>query len=187
MAVLSFQPAPPSASDYWSQATADYDADRYAAAASGFEHVTALLPKSGLAWAMLGLCEQQMGRHEAALRHLELAHKLGVDDASIRHVAFFHEGLLLIEKGHFEDAQSVLDRLAAEKVDTPELKAALGKAILRTRHDSPALRQAGEAEWQAANDNPQSARAYAELAGQFGSIPERAFRLWKIPALSASG
>ena len=172
-ASLAFGLAPAqSASDYWSRATADYDADRYEAAARGFEHVAALSPRSGLAWAMLGLCEYQLRRFDAALKHLELAHRLGLQqDARIRHVAFYHEGLLLIEAGRFEDAQKTLDALAVEGVDSPELKDALGRAVLRSRRESPATAQAGKAEWLAAAQRPDAADAYARIVKQFGSEP----------------
>ena len=180
MAVLAV-PAPPSASDFWARATADYDADRYGAAAEGFEHVTAMRPHSGLAWAMLGLCEYQTGRRDAALQYFELARKLGLsDNDQIRRVASYHEGLLLLDAGRFEDAQTIFDGLAAEQVNSPRLKTALGKAVLRTRQESPALELAGEAEWEAANNEAQAGESYARLAGRFGSVQNVHFAYGKF-------
>lgn len=167
------------ASELWSQGTAQYDADRYQAAAQAFGRLTALRPNSAPTLAMLGLCEYRLGNTADALKHLERATNVGLDEnAQIRHVAFYHEGLLLLDAGRFEDAQRSLDRLAAERVDSPDLKRALGSAILRYRRSRlpsdrkslAAIDAAGTAELLAASQQPTASRAYEHLVSSFGVL-----------------
>lgn len=164
--------APQPAAEYWSQATADYDADRYAAAAHGFERVASLTPQAAGAWAMLGLCEYQLGKREAALSHLERANRLGFrGEGKIRPVALYHLGLLQVEAGRFEDGQKALDEVAATGTESRELRVALGKAVLRTRTESAAAEVAGAAEQLAACNRPEAADAFRDLAARFGGQP----------------
>ncbi len=61
------------AEGWWSLGTLEYDRNRYAPAVHAFQRLLALAPKNGNARAMLGLCEFELGRDEAALKHIQEA------------------------------------------------------------------------------------------------------------------
>lgn len=111
-----------------------YDRDAYAEAVQAFKEVTNLNPKIGTAWAMLGLSEFKLGRHDDALTHIRQARKLGISaDSNLKSVMSYNEGLLLMNKGDFEGAQRMLGSLSKEGVGSQELIIALGLSVLRIR------------------------------------------------------
>jgi tetratricopeptide (TPR) repeat protein len=119
---------------WWHLGTLLYEKDEFADAAAALRKATSLNPKVGTAWAMLGLCEFRLGQQDAALTHLQRGRALGVSaDAQLRHVALYHEGLLLLAKSEFERAQEALRSLSADGVDSDDLTLALGMSVLRRR------------------------------------------------------
>lgn len=110
-----------------------YERDAYAEAATAFNRATALTPRAGMAWAMLGLCEFKLSRFQAALDHIRRGRQLGVGDARLDRVLRYHEGVLLIGKGGFDDARDVLGGLAADGAEDEDLTTVLGLAALRLR------------------------------------------------------
>jgi predicted Zn-dependent protease len=169
-----------SGQDWWSEGTSLYDADRYADAARAFAQLTALRPDSGSAFAMLGLCEYKLGQFDQALVHVEKGRRLGLpEDLSLRRVVAYHYGVLLLEKGRFEDGQKQLDALGRDKVESEGLKRALGCAVLRFRPShvpgantpaSGAIKAAGQAEVLASRDDPGARSAYEQLVSQYGTV-----------------
>jgi len=114
--------------------TLHYDRNEFAPAAAAFRKVTALQPKSGTAFVMLGLCEFQLNQDENALRHLQKGKEIGVsNDPGLRNVVLFDEALLLQRKGAFEKAQEPLDQLCHDKVEREDLLQVLGMVQLRLR------------------------------------------------------
>jgi tetratricopeptide (TPR) repeat protein len=117
---------------WWHLGTLLYDKDEFADAAAALRKATSLNPKVGTAWAMLGLCEFRLGQQDAALTHLQRGRALGVSaDAQLRHVALYHEGLLLLAKSEFERAQEALRSVSADGVESDDLTVALGMSVLR--------------------------------------------------------
>lgn len=182
-AAASQPPAAPArtAEDWWQEGMRLYERDEHAAAAAAFEKVTSLSPGGGTAWAMLGLCEFELGRHEDALAHIQKGRALGISGhAQFRQVLTYHEGLLLLGQSEFERAQETLGQLAAAGLDDEDLRVALGLSVLRVRPgdlpagESPAremVRRAGFAESLAARKRFDEARqAYESLARDHAGV-----------------
>jgi predicted Zn-dependent protease len=155
-----------------------YEGDRYADAAAAFAKVGELRPKEGIAWAMLGLCEYQLGRGEAALAHIRKGRALGLaPDPQLRRVLQYHEGDLLLGVSEFEGAQDILGPLSADVVASEEVIVALGRAVLRVTPPDlqgggpplrDAVRRAGLAEQMAARKQfDRALNAYQALVADF--------------------
>lgn len=120
------------AEGWWSLGTILYDRDNYLEAARAFRKVVALQPDHGSARAMLGLCEFELGQDSAALRDIHQGRQLGIHpDPQLRRVVLFHEGVLLLRKGNFENAQQVFDLVSRDGVEGNELLLYLGMSVLR--------------------------------------------------------
>lgn len=117
---------------WWYLATLLYEKDQYGDAAKAFNNAAALNPKVGAPIAMLGLCEFRQGEYDNALSHLVQARKLGIsENAELAKVMFFHEAMLLILKGEFEQAERFLNKLSYDNVTNEQLFIAHGLAVMR--------------------------------------------------------
>jgi len=113
-------------------ATLLYEGDSWADAYQAFKETTKLNPKVGTAWVMLGLCEFKLGRFSDALTHIQQGRGLGTPaDPQFNYVMLYHEGLLLLGKGEFEQAQETLGLLGRDGVENEDLTTALGLSVLR--------------------------------------------------------
>lgn len=120
------------AEGWWYLGTFLYERDAFADAAVALSKVTALSPKGGTAWVMLGLCEFKLGRFNDALTHIRQGRKLGASsDPQFKQVMIYHEGVLLIGKGEFEQAQETLGQLSRDGVENEDVTNALGLSVLR--------------------------------------------------------
>jgi tetratricopeptide (TPR) repeat protein len=120
------------AEGWWYLGTLFYERDAFADAAAAFEKAATLDPKAGTAWAMLGLCEFRLERYEAALEHIQKGRQLGTGaEPRLNNVLLYHEGLLLLGKGEFEQAREALGRLSEGGVEDENLTVALGLSALR--------------------------------------------------------
>ncbi len=123
---------------WWSLGTIQYDQNTYLEAANAFQRVTALAPKDGSAFVMLGLSEFELGRENLALDHLQKGLDLGVEkDLKFRQVALYHKGLLLQRKGSFAPAQDVLEQLCFLGAQTDDVANALGMTLLLMTAKNP--------------------------------------------------
>jgi predicted Zn-dependent protease len=126
------------AEGWWSLGTTQYDTNSYAAAAKSFEKLLALQPKNGMAHAMLGLCQFEIGLGSSALQHLEAATNLGISpDPELRRVLLYHEAVLLQRGNKFERAQSLLQQLCLEGTTDPGIDGTLGMTLLRMTANTP--------------------------------------------------
>ncbi len=126
------------AEGWWSLGTIQYDTNTYAAAATSFQKLATLQPKNGMAHAMLGLCQFEIGLDSNALQHLEAATNLGISpDPELRRVLLYHEAVLLQRSGKFERAQSLLEQLCLEGTMSPEIDSTLGMTLLRMTAKTP--------------------------------------------------
>jgi tetratricopeptide (TPR) repeat protein len=165
-------PAADAAGEHWDTAMRAYERDDYAAAARAFARVTELDPKEGMAWAMLGLCEYQLGQPDRALAHIQKGRALGVaPDVQLRRVLQYHEAMLLAGRSEFERAQEIFGELAEAGVANDDVIAGLGLTVLRIRPadataDTVALvREAGRAEQlRVTRQFDRAAAAYRQLA-----------------------
>lgn len=168
---------------WWYLGTLLYEQDKYGEAARAFQSVTKLLPKAGAGWAMLALCEFQLGSYDDSLAHLEEVAKVGLaDNPELSRSVRYHHGVLMILKGEFEVAQQVLDGLSYEGVNTENVVIALGLAVLRVpalpsqvspKHpDYELIRRAGWAEHLSAQRNlGEAQREYERLAADYPKAP----------------
>src|SRR5262245_60891226 len=126
---------------WWSLGTILYDQDAYASAARAFGRLVAYDPKNGTAHLMLALCEYQLNKNDSALGHIRTAKGLGVKrDNQLVRVLYYHEALLLLRKGRYEDAIDSLKILVEDGVASDEVDAALGLAVLIIRPaDAPGV------------------------------------------------
>ena len=126
------------AEGWWSLGTIQYDTNAYAAAAHSFQKLFSLQPKNGMAHAMLGLCQFELGVDASALQHLETATNLGISpDPELRRVLLYHEAVLLQRSAKFEHAQTLLQQMCLEGITSNEVNDALGMTLLRITDKSP--------------------------------------------------
>ena len=120
------------AEGWFSLGTIEYDRNNYSAAAQAFRKLLPLAPKDGTSHLMLGLCEFELGQDELSLKHIEQARILGVaNNPQLFQVMLYHDGVLWLRKGRFENAQEVLKSLCKGDVNSDELQQALGLSIFR--------------------------------------------------------
>ena len=157
-------------------------ADRrdYPRAAIALENAVKVEPQDGAAWALLGLVEYEQGRYDDAYRDIQRGRALGVQNADLENIALYHAALVMIRKGEFEVALSLLRRLARTNVDDPDVAVAFGLAALRipTVPDKleASLRdrvsRVGQIEYQAVHATvPETLQAYQQLLAQFPQAP----------------
>ena len=117
---------------WWYLGSLQYDSDYYSAAIMSFERVLQLAPQLGAAWNFLGLCEFETGHYEHALVHLEKGQALGGgEDAETTRVSTYHLALLLIRNSEFDRASALLTSTFVTQQITPQIKVAMGLALLR--------------------------------------------------------
>jgi tetratricopeptide (TPR) repeat protein len=116
---------------WWALGTIHYDRSQYRDAAPAFRHLLEVDPKNGTAFAMLGLCEYELGQDAEALRDIQTGLGFGLlTDEGLRKVVLYHEGILLLRQSRFGSAQSALALLASYGVRDDQLALALGMAVL---------------------------------------------------------
>ena len=116
---------------WWYVGTLYYQSNRYAKARPAFEKLTALKPKGGPAWAMLGLCEFELQNYEGALDNLQHARVLGLEsDSHLSVVSRYHLALLLNRLGDSPSAVQLLWPLARLESDLEAVIQALGISAL---------------------------------------------------------
>jgi len=178
---LSLRPQWPEG--WWYLATILYDHDNYAEAARAFKETARLQPKAGAPWAMIGLCEFQLGHYDQAFENIEKGRSIGVgDNVELTRVMRYHEGILALLKGEFERAQMTLGTLSYEGLRSEDLIIGLGLSVLRigmvpkqvdlSYRDRDAIRRAGLAEHFNAQKNISDAtREYELLARDYPKFP----------------
>jgi tetratricopeptide (TPR) repeat protein len=170
------------AEGWWYLGALLYERDAFADAAVALSKATALSPKVGTTWVMLGLCEFKLGRFSDALTHIRQGRKLGASaDPQFKQVMLYHEGVLLIGKGEFEQAQETLGLLSRDGVENEDVTDALGLSALRIRFSDllagdltmrQLVRRAGLAEYLAAQKKFDEALGeYERLVTDFPTKP----------------
>ena len=161
---------------WWSLGMLHYESGAFRPAAEAFQRAAALNSKNGLARAMLGLSEFELGQDASALKHIEESEELGLPvDPQLQHVLLYHEGVLLRRAGKFQQALRQLHALCSAGVRNPDLLQALGMTALWRAEKEPAdgrdagiVARVGEAECLAAQEKFDEARQrYAAIARDF--------------------
>ncbi len=150
------------AEGWWYLGTVLYDMDRYGEAAAAFDRLLKLVPVSGPARAMKGLCEFRLGDHPRALTSLIEARLMGLgDNQNLIQVVRYHLAILLTQARRFEEALEVLKEFAKRNTRNLSLIEAFGLAALRMPVlpvEAPPQRReaillAGGAAYECARDN----------------------------------
>jgi tetratricopeptide (TPR) repeat protein len=164
---------------WWFLATLLYERDQFVEAAAAFKRITALQPKVGAPWAMLGLCEFRLSDYDNALRHILQGRRIGIgDNQELGRVMRYHEGQLLLLKGDFDTAQNILSGLSYDNLNHEDLIIAHGLASLRLGmipaqvkpdyRDRDVIRRLGFAEHQAAQKNMGDAqRSFEQVVADY--------------------
>ena len=134
--------------------TMAYDRDRFEPCRDAFRQLSVVEPKMAPAWALLGLCEFQLGAYADARAHLEHALSLGMPpQEDLSRTVLYHHALLLVRESKFEPALVPLRALLSSRAPTPEVLDACGLVLLRRPKlpaavpaaDRTLLREAGQA------------------------------------------
>ena len=96
-----------------------------------FSNFLRLEPKDSGGWALRGLCEFELHRYPQALDDIQHGRELGLRNLALEKVATYHAALVFILKSEFDVANRLLEHLAREGVNNPDLVAAFGLASLR--------------------------------------------------------
>ncbi len=165
------------AEGWWYLGTMQYDRDHYSEAIPPLKKLVQLSPDLGEAWSFLGLSEFELKDYTGALAHLEKAQSLGNgDDPELGRVSAYHLALLLNRRGDFERATTLLLSASGQNQVSPQIKSALGLALLRIpllpsevepSHDA-LIQAAGEAASMAAD---RSLDALRTLVDEHPKIP----------------
>jgi len=120
------------AEGWWYLGTMQYDRDHYAEAIPPLRKLVELSPDLGAGWAFLGLSEFETREYAKALADLQHAQTIGVsDDADLALVSAYHLALLLNQAAEFDQATELLLSISGTQEPAPQIKAALGIALLR--------------------------------------------------------
>jgi len=176
---------------WWSLGTILYDQNAYRRAANSFRKVVEQDTKNGTAWAMLGLCEFELGHSHDALAHLERGVNFGIaKDPQLLKVIVYHEGVLFEREGEFETAYEKLAPLCEEGVESPNLYRTLGMIAFRIPHEDAETRTSpgeeivmhlGQAECLAAqNKFEEAGRKFQTLVEQYPEFPKIHYAYGKL-------
>jgi tetratricopeptide (TPR) repeat protein len=166
---------------WWSLGTILYDSDSYKTAAPAFRRLIAIDPKNGTAHLMLGLCEYQLRLYADSMNHIHSAKRLGIKkDEQLEHVLLYHEGMLWLQAGSYENAIEPLGTLVKQGVRSEELDLAVGLAVLMMPPNdvleaSPRremVQKAGRAEeYNLAKNVDEARKAYDALVREASDFP----------------
>ncbi len=162
------------AEGWWGLGITQYEANQYADAVTSLRSLVALAPNMAPGWSILGLSEFETKDYASALASLEKAKQLGgIDDPDIARVSAFHLALLRIRNGEFERATELLHSIFGAPAP-PQVRVALGLALLRIPLLPSEVDPSQEALIQAAGDAAASAnigQALAALTQQYPKTP----------------
>jgi tetratricopeptide (TPR) repeat protein len=118
---------------WWSLGTLAYDSDQYPIGRDAFSNFVKLQSEDAPGWSLLGLCEFETGDYAHSLEHIERGLKLGAGgmDAGLTNVLQFHEALLLVKQGLFDQALPLFLPIVKRGSQDPTLAVGLGLASLR--------------------------------------------------------
>jgi tetratricopeptide (TPR) repeat protein len=120
------------AEGWWYLGTMQYDRDHYSEAIPALRKLVQLSPDLGAAWSFLGLSEFETKDYANSLADLQKAQSLGTgDDPELGRVSAYHLALLLNRSGEFEQASALLISTSGKNQSSPQIKSALGLALLR--------------------------------------------------------
>ncbi len=109
-----------------------YEKDAFAEARAVLQPLVEAEPRSGPAWAFLGLSEFGLRQYGPALQHIERARALGLgSNESLILVARYHAAILSNRSSRFDKATELLVAIARAQPANPDLLLALGLNLLK--------------------------------------------------------
>jgi predicted Zn-dependent protease len=166
---------------WWYLGTLYYDSDHYEQGANAFHDLVALSPDYGQGWAMLGLCEFETKDYKNAFIHFETGRAKGLgDNKELIYATRYHQALIDLILGNFEEAYSLLASLVTQNVLSTNVKAALGLALLRVQlmpnqidpSKQALVSAAGDvSELEALGDFDEAKKAFENLIHDFPGTP----------------
>lgn len=183
---------------WWYSGTLHYDANHFAEARTAFSKVVELDPKLGPALSFLGLCEFEAKDYPESLASLEKGHELGSEQVpAIGKVADYHLALLLIRKGEFERATTLLSSQFVHGQVADQVKVALGLALLRVpllpddvdpSKDGVIATAGGIAVMLAQNQRSEALQTFQQALKDYPNIPnlQAAYTATTHPKIAAS-
>lgn len=117
---------------WWFLGILQYDGNQYAGAKEALSRYLQLTPNAAPALALRGLCEFEMGDYPGSLQDLDLAVSRGAANQSRNaRIILYHQALLLIHFGRFEESLAKFALLAQQGSDNQNLLIGIGLAGLR--------------------------------------------------------
>ena len=166
---------------WWYLGTLYYDSDRYADGAAAFHNLVELSPEYGPGLAMLGLCEFELHDYKNSFIHLQRGRLKGLgDNKELVHVTRYHQALVAILGGDFDDAKDLLSSLVTENVLSNDVKLALGLALLHvallpsqidSSKDALIAAAGNVAELEALGDFDAAKKGFEQLSHDYPSTP----------------
>ena len=80
------------------------DRKEYVQARESFQNFAKVQPKSGDAWALLGICEFRMGEYDPAVEHMEKARTFEFADDTLFRLVYYHTAAVMVLRGDFDTA-----------------------------------------------------------------------------------
>ena len=166
---------------WWFLGILEYDANQYAPAQEALNRYLQLTPNAAPALALRGLCEFNTGDYLQSLQDLELGVSRGAaNQPRNARIIFYHEALVLMRLGRFEESLGKFTLLAKQGTDNQDLVLGIGLSGLRMNlmpKDVPAaqmpmLSSIGQAAILLMNENYSGGRqAFQALFVQYPQLP----------------
>lgn len=148
--------------------------EQYATARPHLARLTRIDGTLGAAWALLGMCEFQLGEYRATVEHIDRANRLGIPAQSgFRDSAGINLGLAYLELGEFDAAIELLNKLVPceDQQKREQIITAFGYAAMHqslkaslSAEERGVVERVGEAYYRsAAGDRPGSRTIFADL------------------------
>lgn len=164
----------------WQMGLLLYQSDRFDTALPYLVRLTTLTPSKGVAWALLGMCEFQVGKLREAIEHIGRAERLGIPgEYRLNDTALLDRGLAYLQLEDFGTAAEFLAGLAPREdpEERERLVVALGYAALHLRlnvsltpEQETLLRAVGKAHY--LNDARRASEADAAFQTLFQEYPK---------------
>src|SRR5215467_10107082 len=108
-----------------------YQMDRYAECTDAFRKGIALSPKMGSAWAVLGLCEAELGDPDQAIADIRKGEQLGLaNNWQFEMAVRIRAAQLLVKSSAFDEAPEQLMPLAYRSENTRVLQQTMGLSVM---------------------------------------------------------
>jgi tetratricopeptide (TPR) repeat protein len=117
---------------WWFLGILQYDGNQYTGAKEALSRYLQLTPNAAPALALRGLCEFEMSDYPESLQDLDLAASRGAaNQPRNARIILYHQALLLIHFGRFEESLAKFALLAKQGSDNQDLPIGIGLAGLR--------------------------------------------------------